>query len=40
MADPVLGASEETRVFTRVLSRRYGFYTLGVLAFILGLGVL
>lgn len=40
MADPVMGASEETRVFTRVLSRRYGFYTLGVLAFILGLGVL
>jgi len=40
MADPVLGASEETRVFTRVLSRRYAYYTLGVLAFILGLGAM
>ncbi|WP_310462156.1 sodium:solute symporter family protein [Sphaerotilus sp.] len=40
MADPVLGASEETRAFTRVLGRRYGYYTLGVLAFILGLGAM
>jgi cation/acetate symporter len=40
MADPVLGASEETRVFTRVLSRRYAYYMLGVLVFILGLGAM
>jgi cation/acetate symporter len=40
MADPRLGASEETRVFTRVLSLRYGVYTLGVLLFIFGLGVM
>jgi cation/acetate symporter len=40
MADPQLGASEETRAFTRVLGRRYGYYTLGVLVFILGLGAM
>lgn len=40
MADPRLGASEETRVFTRVLFRRYAVYTLGVLLFILGLGAM
>ena len=40
MADPVLGASEETRVFTRVLTRRYAYYTLGVLVFTLGLGAM
>ncbi|MEY4907561.1 MAG: hypothetical protein RL260_1279 [Pseudomonadota bacterium] len=39
-ADPVLGASEETRIFTRVLTRRYAYYTLGVLVFILGLGAM
>lgn len=40
MTEPVLGASEETRAFTRVLSRRYGLYTLGVLAFIFVLGAM
>ena len=40
MAEPVLGASEETRAFTRVLSRRYALYTLGVLLFIFVLGVM
>ena len=40
MADPRLGASEETRVFTQVLFRRYAVYTLGVLLFILGLGAM
>ena len=40
MADPVLGASEETRVFTRLLCRRYALYTLGVLVFILVLGAM
>jgi cation/acetate symporter len=40
MAEPGLGASLETRAFTRVLSRRYAIYTLGVLLFIFGLGLM
>jgi cation/acetate symporter len=40
MGDPRLGASEETRVFTQVLFRRYAVYTLGVLLFILALGAM
>ncbi|MDQ5897475.1 MAG: cation/acetate symporter [Pseudomonadota bacterium] len=34
MRDPVGPTSEETRLFTRTLNRRYGLYTLGVLVFV------
>lgn len=40
MADPLWRPSEETRVFTRVLTRRYAYYTLGVLVFIAMLATL
>ena len=40
MRDPLLQPSDETRAFTRVLTRRYGLYTLGVIVFIVLLATL
>lgn len=40
MADPASGPSEETRVFTRVLNRRYSVYTVGALIFIAALALM